>query len=695
MNMDRSTVGLTPMGGEGAQWVGLAPFTEVDHLYQNLGDGTFTHSGSLAIRQAVAAGAHVTFKILYNGTVAMTGGQDAPGALPVPELTRLLEAEGVRRVLVVADDPDKYPRHARWAEGVEVWGRERLDEAQRALRAVGGVTALIYDQYCAAEKRRLRKRGKMVDPARRVFINEAVCEGCGDCGAKSNCLSVHPVDTELGRKTQIHQSSCNKDYSCLEGDCPSFVTVEPRGKRRRPAVLIDPRALPEPARAAREGQVFMAGVGGTGVVTVNQILATAALLDGRHVRGHDQTGLSQKGGPVVSHLKVAETPFEGSNKIAAGEADCYLGFDVLVAAAPAQLDRARSERTLAVVSTSQVPTGAMVASPQIRFPDPGGLRAGIDRVTRKDENVWLDAQAIAEALFGDHMMANLVTLGAAYQAGALPVTAEAIESAIELNGVAVGANVQAFRAGRRAVSEPAWVDSLRRERVGAVALSPATAVTAEARHLVNLVGAEGELLRLVELRVPELIAYQDEAYARQYAEAVARVAAAERAKVPGSSKLAEAVARHLFTLMAYKDEYEVARLHRKPDLLRALAEEYPEGFQLRYQLHPPLLRALGLKRKIGLGRWFEPVFDVLAAMRRLRGTALDPFGYAKVRRVERGLIREYRALLDRVLGDLSPATHARAVQVASLPGLVRGYEHIKLRNVERFHSEARRLLGGA
>ncbi|PYM56815.1 MAG: 2-oxoacid ferredoxin oxidoreductase, partial [Candidatus Rokuibacteriota bacterium] len=398
LNMDRQVVGITQMGGEGAQWVGLAPFTDMPHLFQQLGDGTLFHSGSLAIRQAVAAGTNVTYKILYNSAVAMTGGQDAAGAVPVPVLTRQLEAEGVRRILVLTDEPGKYAQERRWAAGVEIWHRDRLDEAQRLLRAIPGVTALIYDQRCAAEKRRLRKRGRLPDPAMRVVINEAVCEGCGDCGAKSNCLSVQPVETEFGRKTQIHQSSCNKDYSCLLGDCPAFVAIVPRSEgRRRPAgTSPDERDLPEPEVRVREAAgLFLVGIGGTGVVTVNQVLGTAGLLDGKHVVGLDQTGLSQKGGPVVSHLKITADPADLANKVGAGEADAYLGFDLLVATAPANLGRARPDLTIAVVSTTLVPTGAMVASPDVAFPDPGGLRAQIDRVTRKDENVYLDALGLA------------------------------------------------------------------------------------------------------------------------------------------------------------------------------------------------------------------------------------------------------------------------------------------------------------
>jgi indolepyruvate ferredoxin oxidoreductase len=690
---ERRTAGLTHMGGEGAQWVGMAPFTNTPHMFQNLGDGTFFHSGSLAIRQAIAAGTNVTYKILYNSAVAMTGGQDAAGAMPVPELTRMLEAEGARRILVMTDEPDKYGRGARWAQGVDVWHRDRLDEAQVMLRDTPGVTVLIYDQRCAAEKRRLRKRGKLPDPSMRVVINEAVCEGCGDCGVKSNCLSVHPVETEFGRKTQIHQSSCNKDYSCLRGDCPSFLTVVPLGtpqKRARKSFTVD-RALPEPVlKVPRDANVFMMGIGGTGVVTVNQVLGTAALLDGKHVRGLDQTGLSQKGGPVVSHLKITERPEALANKIAAGAADCYLGFDVLVATVPANLDHARPDRTIAVVSTSQVPTGAMVTHTDVEFPDGGGLRATLDRITRKDDNVYLDALGLAETLFDDHMAANMLVLGAAYQAGAIPVNAEAIERAITLNGVAVAMNTHAFRAGRLLVADPTWLSTIKRHRMGAIETSTAP-LTASARALVDRVGGDAELRRLLEVRVPELIDYQDERYAREYVDFVARVRAAEQAALPGETRLSEAVARYLFKLMAYKDEYEVARLHLKADVARSLAEEFPGGVRVQYNLHPPLLRALGLTRKLKFGAWFDRAFRALRSMKGLRGTALDPFGRATVRRVERALPGEYRAMIERALGGLSRDTYERAVRAARLPDVIRGYEDIKLRNVDKYREEVRAL----
>ena len=691
LGMNRGTLGITHMGGEGAQWVGAAPFVDTPHVFQNIGDGTLFHSGSLAIRQAVAAGVNITYKILYNSAVAMTGGQDAAGAMPVDALTRFLEAEGIRRTIVVSEEPDRYGPGARWASGVEVWARDRLDEAQRVLRDIPGVTALIYDQRCAAEKRRLRKRGRLPDPATRVYINEAVCEGCGDCGAKSNCLSVHPVETEFGRKTQIHQSSCNKDYSCLSGDCPSFLTVTPLGRPRKKerGIFTVERPLPDPApRVPTEASICMLGIGGTGVVTVNQLLGTAALLEGKDVRGLDQTGLSQKGGPVVSHLKIGAGAREASNKIAAGEADAYLGFDILVATQPASLDHTRPDKTIAVVSTSQVPTGPMVASTEVHFPDAGGLIAAVNRTTRKDENVFLDALGLAEELFGDHMAANLIVLGAAYQAGAIPVAAEAIEEAVALNGVAVAMNTHAFRVGRLLVVDPEWAETVKRRRIGAVEAAPAPLAPELAALLTPF---EGETRRLLSVRVPELVEYQNRAYARQYVDFVGRVRGAEGARVPGRTRLTEAVARHLFKLMAYKDEYEVARLLLKQDLAAAVGAEYPDGVRVHYNLHPPILRALGWKTKIRLGRWFDAVFRLLARARGLRGTPLDPFGRARVRRVERELIGEYQALVDKALVELGPDTWERAVKLAELPDLIRGYEDVKLRNVARFRDEVRAL----
>ena len=718
------------MGGEGATWIGRAPFTDRPHIFQNVGDGTFFHSSSLAVRAAVAAGVDITYKILYNGAVAMTGGQDVAGSIGVPELTQSLAAEGVSRIIVCSDDPDSHRDGAPLAEGAEVWGRDRLDEAQLLLRDTPGATVLIYDQQCAAEKRRERKRGLRPTPTKRIFINEAVCEGCGDCGAKSHCLSVQPVDTELGTKTRIHQSSCNFDYTCIEGDCPSFIRVKTRTPGTRPAKARagatastgsgrgapspPPADIAEPARPVPgpDGYaVFMAGVGGTGVVTVSQVLATAALLDGLGVMGLDQTGLSQKGGPVVSHLRFFDGEASGANLIGAGGADCYLGLDLLVAADPKNLAKADPEHTVAVVSTSKLPTGDMVAHTDESYPDINNMLSTIDRATGAGSSVRLDADRMADALLGTAMPANVVALGAAYQAGGIPVSAASIERAIELNGVAVAANVAAFRWGRVYVREGA--DGLvSAAGTAAVAASPEEPAAmpgmgldavparagATARSLVQSSGlaaiggdAGAALVEAVERRAADLVDYQSRDLASAYVDFVDAASAREREVMGDRTELAGAVARYLYKLTAYKDEYEVARLHLRPGVADAMREAVGDFGSYRILLHPPVLRALGLKRKISLGPFQRPALAVLKAMRRLRGTPFDVFGYAKLRKVERELIAEYRTLMETELDGLTPDTHQRAVKLAQLPDVIRGYEDVKLAGVERFREQVQAI----
>ncbi|HCU94540.1 MAG TPA: 2-oxoacid ferredoxin oxidoreductase [Actinobacteria bacterium] len=692
-----TVTGLTQMGGEGAQWIGMEPFVGQRHLLQNLGDGTFHHSGSLAIRAAVAAGAAITYKLLYNSAVAMTGGQQPAGKMAVPELARELMAEGVKRVIVTTGQPRRY-RRAGLPRGVEVWPRDRLIEAQETLAKVPGVTVLVHDQECATELRRKRKRGLAPDPAMRVMINERVCEGCGDCGQKSNCLSVQPVVTEFGRKTQIDQSSCNKDYSCLDGDCPSFLTViGGRGKaRRRLAPPLEPAGLPEPAPTTAPGPhtTRITGIGGSGVVTLSQVLSMAATMAGRHVRALDQTGLAQKGGAVVSDVKIADGPHEQASKAAAGECDLYLGCDLLVAADARYLAAADPARTVAVVSTAEVPTGKMVIDTGTSFPDTAQILRRIREATRATDAVFLNARELAEVLLGDDQFANMLLTGAAYQTGALPVPADAIEEAIRLNGVKAEANLQAFRRGRQAVARPAdlaaTVADLRGSTPGA-----GPAMTDEARALAGIVQAEpgSELARLAGIRVADLVAYQDAAYARTYAETVEKVRRAEALQAGHSTELAEAVARSLHTLMAYKDEYEVARLSLDPAAETAVRAQFGAGAKISYRLHPPVFRALGLRHKIELGPWFKPVFRLLAAMRRLRGTRLDVFGYATVRRIERELIAEYRQVIEQLITVLRPGNHALAVEIAALPGLVRGYEGVKLAAVARYRERLGELTG--
>ena len=720
---DRAQI-VHQMGGEGATWIGRAPFTDRSHMFQNVGDGTFFHSASLAVRAAVAAGVDITYKILYNGAVAMTGGQDVAGAIDVPELTQSMDAEGVSRIIVCSDDPDRHAGGGPLAEGAEVWGRGRLEEAQLALRDTPGVTVLIYDQQCAAEKRRERKRGLRPTPTKRIFINEAVCEGCGDCGAKSHCLSVQPVDTELGTKTRIHQSSCNFDYTCIEGDCPSFIQVKTRQAKAKasvaaaagagrgapsapPADIAEPdRPVPGPDGYA----VFMAGVGGTGVVTVSQVLATAALLDGLDVMGLDQTGLSQKGGPVVSHLRFFDGEAQGANLIGAGGADCYLGLDLLVAADPKNLAKADPERTVAVVSTSKLPTGDMVAHVEETYPDIDGMLSSIDGATRTGASVRLDADRMADALLGTAMPANVLALGAAYQAGGIPVSAASIERAIELNGVAVATNIAAFRWGRVYVRE--GTDGL----VSLAGVAPAaTAETAAAapglgldsvparakaiaRSLVQHSGLAAiptdggaAMVETVQRRAADLVDYQSRELASQYVDFVDAASAREREVMGDRTELAEAVARYLYKLTAYKDEYEVGRLHLRPGVAEAMRDAVGDFAGYRILLHPPVLRALGLKRKISLGPFQRPALVVLKALRRLRGTPFDLFGYARVRRMERELIAEYRTLMEAELDSLTRATYERAVKLAQLPDVIRGYEDVKLAGVERFREQVRAI----
>jgi indolepyruvate ferredoxin oxidoreductase len=691
-------VGLTQMGGEGAQWIGMAPFMRTRrHMLQNIGDGTFHHSGSLAVRAAVASGVNVTYKLLYNSAVAMTGGQQAVGAMSIPALTRMLSAEGVRRIVITTAEPRRY-RRAGLAPTAEVWHRDRVVEAQEVLSRVEGVTVLIHDQECATELRRKRKRRLAADPVERVMINQRVCEGCGDCGEKSNCLSVQPIDTDFGRKTAIDQSSCNKDYSCLKGDCPSFLTVIPSAKpraRRAAAPALASDGIPDPplrfdvARAPHTTRIT--GVGGTGVVTLSQVLSAAGRIAGRQVRSLDQTGLAQKGGAVISDVKISAGEIEQSNKAAAGECDLYLGCDLLVAADAKNLAVADPETTIAVVSTTKVPTGKMVTDTTVPFPDVDATTDRIRSATRAADSVFVDARGLSVTLFGSDQFANMLLAGVAFQAGALPLPAPAIEQAIELNGVQVEPNLQAFRRGRQSVAEPAAFA----QAVAALsAQAPVRLPTEPEQELIESVGAApgSELHRIVTARIPDLIEYQNFGYARRYADLVARVREAEDRTVPGQSAMSEAVAEFGYKLMAYKDEYEVARLLVDPQAEAAVRTEFGEGARVSYQLHPPILRALGMRRKLKLGPWFRPAFRLLRTGKVVRGTRLDPFGRTQVRRVERELIEEYAGTIDDLLRQLSTETYRRAVDIARLPDLVRGYENIKLANVARYRAQVKDLL---
>jgi indolepyruvate ferredoxin oxidoreductase len=689
-----NVIGITQMGGEGAAWIGMSPFVSSPHLIQNVGDGTFHHSGSLGVRAAVAAGVNITFKILFNSAVAMTGGQDIVGGRSVPELTRLLATEGVVRTIVTTDDPTRYAGIS-LAPNAAVRPRSRIVEAQQELARLSGVTALIHDQECATELRRKRKRGQIATPLTRVFINERVCEGCGDCGVKSNCLSVHPVETEFGRKTRIHQASCNLDMSCLQGDCPSFLVVTPATKRPRQAGSeVAAEDLPAPVARTSAGGFGMriAGIGGTGVVTAAQVLAMAARIDGHHVAGLDQTGMAQKYGAVVSDLRIGSSSIDGVNRLPPGSCDLYLACDLVAACDPANLAVLDPDRSTAVISTGVTPTADQVVSADARATDVEDLAAAIEWRAGAGRSVRVQSQAISLRLFGNDQFATMIMLGAAYQTGALPITIDAIEAAIALNGVAVQANVQALRRGRQAVSDPA---GLERALAAAGSPRPSRTVTRSEQRLIDAVDTApgSELRRLLEVRVPDLVAYQHLTYARRYAEFVARVRAAEeRCTGEADGPLAQAVARYLYKLMAYKDEYEVARLHLDAAVEAGLADEFGPGAQYAWQLHPPLLRALGFG-KLTVGTWFRPGFEALHRMRRLRGTSLDPFGRTAVRRIERELVREYETTLGQVISGLTIENHEIAVEIAELPDVVRGYEDIKLAHVTRYRDALADAMG--
>ncbi len=693
MWMGRNVVMGTHMGAEGAQWIGMAPFTDAKHIFQNMGDGTYAHSGSLAIRYCASVGANITFKLLRNSHTSMTGGQAIVGAHPVVEMINDLIANGVKKVIVTTDNPDNYAGVA-LPRGTEVYHRDRLDEAQKILAATQGVTVLLHDQECAAELRRSRSRGKAPEPTEVTLINERVCEGCGDCGQKSNCMSVEPIETEFGRKTRIHQSSCNKDFSCLKGFCPSFLTITPNPapladaapkKKSKGRIPTLERPLPQPEFKVDGDAVFGAhimGVGGTGSVTVAATLANAARLEGRRVIGLDQTGLAQKGGAVISDVIIAKAPFEGANKISDGRADLYLGFDILNATDPKNLDKCSPRRTIAVVSTTRTPTGQMVSNRHVLFPAIDPLVGAIDAVTRKGDNIFLDGQAMAEGLFADAMATNLFMVGVAYQAGTIPLQAQSIETAIKRAGVGVAQGVAAFQWGRMAVVDPAFV---RAEIAKYAASAPLVApLSAKARAIVESVGARGEILRLVETRVAELIAYQNEAYAKRYAAALKRLVAAESA-AGGQTALSEAGARNLYKLMAYKDEYEVARLHADPAFLARLDAQFPHGYKAAYHLAPPLFArrdaASGRLLKQRFGPWMLGAFKALAKLKGLRGVGLDPFGRNAERVEERRLIEDYLKLLEEIAARLNADNYAAAVELANVPDEIRGFGHVKAQSI--------------
>ncbi|WP_244434228.1 indolepyruvate ferredoxin oxidoreductase family protein [Azospirillum sp. B506] len=679
--MDRDTVGLSQMGGEGVSWIGQAPFSKRPHIFQNLGEGTYFHSGLLAIRQAVAAKVNITYKILFNDAVAMTGGQPVDGPISVDAITRQLAAEGITRIAVVSDAPEKHDSRSGLAPFTTVHHREDLDAVQREMREIPGVTAIVYEQTCAAEKRRRRKRGTMADPARRMVINDLVCEGCGDCGRKSNCLSVQPKQTEFGVKRQIDQSSCNKDFSCADGFCPSFVSVvggtlrKPNPDRVAARFADDLSALPLPYFSGTDdpAEILIVGIGGTGVVTIGAVLAMAAHLEGKASSVLDFMGFAQKGGAVYSYLRVANDATRlNQARIDPKQAQLVLACDTVVAASPDALKTVRLGRTRVVANAHVAPTGAFTRD-RAKLPDAGSLLRSLRRAAGPERVEVVDANRVVTALFGDSILANVFLMGVAFQKGLLPVGLEALTRAIELNGTGVAANLRAFAFGRLAAHRPDLLASL-----GAGEETPAS-----------------DLAGVVERRAAFLADYQDSAYADRYRRLVERARQAEARVAPGSSALADAVARSAFKLMAYKDEYEVARLHSAPAFAKSLEDRFEGDWKPVFHLAPPLLsretNGYGEPRKMALGAWILPVFRGLAAMKRLRGTALDPFGYMAERKRERALIARYEATVAEIAERLSADRLATAVELAALPQEIRGFGPVKHRALQAVEPRWRAL----
>ncbi len=694
--MDRKTDTFTHMGGEGVTWSGQAPFTNEKHVFQNLGDGTYFHSGSLAIRQSVAAKVNITYKILYNDAVAMTGGQPVDGTLSVPAIAYQVRSEGVQTIVVLSDDIEKWSKPEIFPEGVEFLDRDELDAVQKRLREVPGTSVIIFDQTCAAEKRRRRKRGKMVGPAKRTMINAAVCEGCGDCGVTSNCVSVLPLETEFGRKREIDQSNCNKDFSCVKGFCPSFVTVHGGGlkKKKASAAKLDFNALPLPAfksDLAEPWNILITGVGGTGVVTIGALIGMAAHLEHKGGSVLDQTGLAQKGGAVTTHVRIARDPSDiNAVRIAAGEADLVLGCDMVVVNDYWALSKIRADRSHVVLNSYEAMPGSFTRNTDLQFPA-RDIIAAVKTALGECDPMVIDASELALALMGDAIATNLFVLGYAWQQGLVPISFEALMRAVELNGAAIEMNKQAFAWGRMAAHD---LDAVK-QAAGLEKDLEEGFTTATSYAFVE--GEKGAFLpeEAVDLRKRFLTDYQDASYAKQYTDFVAKVRGVEQQRTPGLTGLSEAVSRYAFKLMAYKDEYEVARLYTSGDFQQRLRDTFDGDYKVKFNLAPPLFSkkdANGHLLKSEYGPWVFTAFKLLKRLKFLRGGAFDVFGKTAERKMERQLIVDYRNSIDELLAHLSLGNHALAVEIARLPEQIRGYGHVKEGNVAKVKAKWSELL---
>lgn len=683
--MDRDVHTYCQMGGEGVTWVGIEPYVKRDHIFSNLGDGTYYHSGILAVRASVAAGTNITYKLLFNDAVAMTGGQPVDGPISPQKISHQVRAEGVERIAIVVDEKEELGDQKGFVEGATIHPREDLMAVQEALRQVKGVSFLIYVQTCASEKRRRRKRGKFPDPAKRLFINDRVCEGCGDCGIQSNCTAIQPLETDFGRKRKVDQSMCNKDYKCNDGFCPSFVTVLGGKVRKAKGVDFVPERLqkiPSPVLPSiAEGGTFgmlVAGVGGTGVATIGALLSMAGHIDQLGASLVDQLGFAQKGGPVISHLRLANRPDDiNTPRVNAGMADLVLSGDLLTTNMPDALAVMNPERTRVIINIQETYTGDFTRNPELTFPAESSTRR-IQEVVGADNCEMLDASRIALRLLGDTVGSNLFMVGYAWQKGLIPLSENSILRAIELNGVAIEWNKEAFLWGRRAAYDFATVEQVIQE---------------SAAKPVEIIDASVE--GLIERRAKDLIHYQNNAYAKRYRKLAEAALAAEKQLV-GKSGFAEAVARYAYKLMAYKDEYEVARLYADPAFQQKLEAQFEGDYKLEFNLAPPLLarkdKKTGIPRKIQFGPWMLKAFGLLRHFKFLRGTALDPFGYTAERQKERALIEEYETVVTGLLQDLDSDNFDLAVELARLPEAIRGFGHVKERYMAEVDAQRSRLL---
>jgi indolepyruvate ferredoxin oxidoreductase len=686
--MDRSTIGFTQMGGEGVPWVGQQPFTTDQHIFANLGDGTYFHSGLLAIRQAIAAGVNITYKILYNDAVAMTGGQpvgERPEGHSVVQIAQSMQAEGAIKIVVVTDEPEKY-EGVRLVEGVTVHHRDELDTIQKQFREIKGTTVIIYDQTCATEKRRRRKRGTMVDVAKRVVINELVCEGCGDCGVQSNCLSVEPLETDFGRKRTINQSSCNKDFSCVKGFCPSFVTVEGgqlKKKSKTKHAVLNPftmSLLPEPTILATPQAygIVVNGVGGTGVITIGQLLGFAAHIEGKGIVTQDAGGLAQKGGATWSHVLIADNHDDiRTTRVGMASADLIIGCDPIVSANKETIMRMRAGRTHVALNAHSTPTAAFVKNANWLNPSQGCLE-NVTQIVGKEGVSAFNADALASAMMGDSIYTNPIMLGYAWQKGWVPLQKASLMRAIELNAVAVDNNKTAFEWGCRAAHNWAEIEQLLQFN--------------ESNMSVIDFKKRDSLESVIAKRVEFLTAYQNAAYAANYVDFVEKVRSKEVSlKTIDDSKnfyLTEAVARNLFKLMTYKDEYEVARLHSDGTFEKKIATMFEGDYKLNYHLAPPLIAKKNDKgelQKQQFGPWMLTSFKLLAKLKGLRGTAFDIFGKTAERRMERALVADYLQSMEAVISKLTlnnVTTHLPlALELAKIPESIKGFGHVKERNL--------------